>query len=323
MPMKKTLLSFLFKITVSLSLIIILLYIMRDKYGQIWSVLKATNLSVFGLGMAVFMLALAAASVRLKLIVQAEEDFRITFLEVFSLTFIGYFFNNFLPTAIGGDIVKAYYLSKRTSDKMASYTAVFIDRAMGLITMIFMAVCALLLAGSRVIDNAAQRMIYAIAILSLFLILFLANKNFARKFSFLLHLVKPIRPQLEKLYNTVHEFKKHKKLMLWSLSISIVSQLIYFASIGITAASIGLNIPGMSILLRMPIVSAMSLLPSINGIGVREGSTVLLFGPLVGKGNAFALSVLIFATLIVTSILGGIIYGLSPQFRMRDKALEE
>jgi len=321
--MKKISLSFLLKIAVSLTLILILLYIMRDKYAQIWSVLKGTDMVMFSFGVLVFIAALATASLRLKLIVQVEEGFRITFLNVLSLTFIGYFFNNFLPTAIGGDVVKAYYLSKRTSNKMASYTAVFIDRAMGLVTMVFMAVCALLLAGGRVIDNSAQRMIYAIAIGSLFLIIFIMNKNFAKKFSFLLHLVKPIRPKLEKIYNTIHEFKKHRALMLQSLLISIASQLIYFASIGIAAMSIGLNIPVMSILLRMPIVSAVSLLPSINGIGVREGSTVLLFGSIVGKGNAFALSILLFAVLMLTSILGGIIYGLSPQFRMGGKEPEE
>jgi hypothetical protein len=78
----------------------------------------------------------------------------------------------------------------------------------------------------------------------------------------------------------------------------------------------------MDILLRMPLISMISLLPSINGLGVREGSTVLFFGPLIGKENAFVVSILWLFTLFLTSIAGGIIYGLSPQFRIRLKDIE-
>jgi len=71
----------------------------------------------------------------------------------------------------------------------------------------------------------------------------------------------------------------------------------------------------------MPIVSMMSLLPSINGLGLREGSMVLLFGPLIGKGNAFAVSILWLFVLIITSVAGGLVYAMSPQFRMPMKEL--
>jgi hypothetical protein len=67
----------------------------------------------------------------------------------------------------------------------------------------------------------------------------------------------------------------------------------------------------------MPIISAVSLLPSINGLGVREGSTVLFFGPIIGKENAFVVSILWFLVLFVTSIAGGLIYALSPQFKIK------
>lgn len=313
----------LLRVAISVLFILILLYIMRDRYHQILDALKGTDISLFGIGVAVFIAALATASIRLKIIVQAEENFRITFLEAVSLTFIGYFFNNFLPTAIGGDVAKAYYLSKRTSNKVASYTAVFVDRAIGLFTMIFMAVTAICFVGTRIIDAGARYMIYAIALASLVVILFIINKNFAKKFSFLLHLARPLEKKLREFYNGAHKFRKHKGLLMQSLLISVISQLVYFISVGIVASSVGLRIPVMDILLRMPVVSAMSLLPSINGLGLREGSTVLLFGPLVGKGNAFALSILLLAVLLVTSLIGGIIYALSPQFKIRLTGLDK
>jgi len=67
----------------------------------------------------------------------------------------------------------------------------------------------------------------------------------------------------------------------------------------------------------------MSLLPSINGLGLREGATVLLFGPLIGKTSAFAVSVLVIAMLLATSLVGGLIYAISPQFRVKLKDLDK
>ena len=319
--MKKSLYSFLLRVFVSLLFIIILLYIMRDKYGQIAKVLKGTDLPLFSFSLFVFFLALAASVFRLKLII-ATQGIPATFMEAFSLTLIGYFFNNFLPTSIGGDVVKAYYLSKKTTAKMGAFTSVFVDRAIGLFTMIFMAAVALLFAPYEIIDLRVRYMIYAITAASVILIIFLINRGFARRFSKFLVLVRPIEEKLKKAYSAIHGYRNHTMLMFQSTAISIVSQLLYFITIGIMAASIGLRIPTIDILLRMPIVSAMSLLPSINGLGLREGSMVLLFGQLVGKANAFAVSILLLLCLFIVSILGGAIYALSPQFRVNLKKEE-
>jgi hypothetical protein len=110
--------------------------------------------------------------------------------------------------------------------------------------------------------------------------------------------------------------------MMRSLAISIISQLLFFFSLGIMAFSIGCRIPVMDILLRVPIIGILSLLPSINGLGLREGATVVFFGPLIGKSNAFAVSILWFFILLIISVIGGVIYMLSPQFRVNIKEME-
>ncbi len=309
------------RIFISLALIIILLYIMRDKYGDILKALKSAKIAMFSLGLVAFFLAITVASLRLKIII-AAQDIPVTLFEALSLTFIGYFFNNFLPTAIGGDVVKAYYLSKKTSDKIGSYTSVFVDRAVGLFTMIFMAFAALFFVGNKVIDQTVRYMIYAITAVSIVAIVFMVNRNFAKKFSLLLTLIRPIEEKIRKAYGSVNKYRHHKMLMLNSLVISIVSQILFFTSIGILALSIGSYIPAMEILLRMPIISAMSLLPSINGLGLREGSTVLLFGPIINKENAFAVSILWLLVLFITSVIGGLVYMVSPQFRVRLAEIE-
>ena len=131
-----------------------------------------------------------------------------------------------------------------------------------------------------------------------------------------------INKELKKVYNAVNKYKHNSKLIFQSIVISIASQLLFFMSIGVLALSIGSRIPVMDIVLKMPIISMMSMLPSINGLGLREGSTVLLFGPSIGRENAFAVSILWLALLFVVSVAGGIVYGLSPQFRVKFKNIE-
>lgn len=318
----KKIISLVLRTSISLAFIIILLYIMRDRYGEIVSTLKGTNISILIFALSVLVLGLCVASLRLELIVKAQENIPITFPEAVSLTFIGYFFNNFLPTSIGGDVVKAYYLSKKAKEKTGSFTAVFVDRAIGLFTMVFMAFIALFFAEAEIIDRRIKYMIYIITAASFLFIIFMMNRAIARKFSILLVFLKPAEEKLRKLYTAINRYRHHRILMLHSLLISVACQLLFFLSIGIIASSIGSHISIMQILLRMPIVAVTSLLPSINGLGLREGSTVLLFGPLIGKENAFAISILWLLALFVISLLGGLIYALSPQFKVKLKEIE-
>lgn len=291
---------------------------MRDRYGQIITAFKGVRVQIFCLACAVFMIALMAASVRLKLII-AAQDITVTFYEALSLTLIGYFFNNFLPTSIGGDLVKAYYLSKKTTEKTGPFSAVFVDRALGLFTMIFMAAIALAFVTNRTIGSTVRYSIYAITAFSIFAIFFMGNRTFARKFSGLLKLARPLEDKMRKLYNSINRYKHHKIMMAQSLVISVVSQLFFFASIWLLAVSIGSNISLLTILLCMPIISTMSLLPSINGLGLREGATVIFFGPIMGAENAFALSILWLFLLLIISLIGGLFYWLSPQFKVHLK----
>ncbi len=295
---------------------------MRDKYSQILKAFASTKVLVFFLGFLIFIAACFVASVRLKLIIEAQ-DIPVTLKEALSLTFIGYFFNNFLPTSIGGDVVKAYYLSRKTHNKIGSYASIFVDRTIGLVTMILMAFLALFFVEEGIVDNTLRYIIYFITLGAIVALVLMTNKKLAKKFSFLLFLVNPIKDKLKNIYEIIHRYQYRKPLVLKSFAISFFSQILYFASLGVVALSIGGHIPAKDIFVKMPIISMMSLLPSINGLGIREGSTVILFGPLIGQDRAFALSILWLLVLLCVSLMGGIIYGLSPQFKVKLKDIRE
>ena len=234
----RKILSSAIRVFISVFFILLLLYIMRDKYPQILKALASTNVPVFFLGFLIFVAACAAASVRLQFLIGAQ-DIVVTLRETLPLTFIGYFFNNFLPTAIGGDVVKAYYLSHKTEDKAGSYASVFVDRVIGLITMILMAFVALLFVKEGVVDNTIKYIVYTITLCSILAIVFMTNKRLAKKFSFLLFLVKPLKEKFKKIYGIIHEYQYQKSLMVKSFAISFISQIFFFMSLWVIAMSLG------------------------------------------------------------------------------------
>ncbi len=321
--MKRFLGSAAFKVIISLSLIIVLLYIMRGNYTAIASALKNTNIRIFALGFVIFLFALGVASYRLFLIIRAQGSLSVNFKEAASLTFIGLFFNNFLPSSIGGDLVKAYYLANKTHERIGSFASVLVDRLMGLLTMIFMASAALLLIQSSLISEDIRQVIYGITAAALIVVLLIINKTIAKSLSGLFAFARPLFVKLREIYYTIHHYKNNKGLIIKSFGISVVSQLLFYLSFGTIAFSIGAKISPIDALLRIPLISLMSMLPSLNGLGLREGATVVLFGPLIGKESAFAVSILWILVLLLSSVIGGLIYALSPQFRVKFNSLKK
>ncbi len=103
----------------------------------------------------------------------------VRFITFFKLYYIGNFFNLFLPSTIGGDSVKGYYIYKFTNNK-SSIHAVIIDRVIGLIAVVIFGVVGLLLA--RIYSVKIHPLIYLLTsliifgLLSLVFVSFLFNK---------------------------------------------------------------------------------------------------------------------------------------------------
>ncbi len=319
--MKRRKLLNLIRVLVSILLICLLLFFMRGTYHDLLKIFAKVDVKLFAIAFAIFIVTISAASLRLKWILTAQGII-LNLREAVSLTFLGYFFNNFLPTAMGGDVIKAYYASRKSKDKVASFMSVFVDRIIGLMTMVFMAAIALLFAQNLIEDKRIVRVVYSVAAISVLAIALFANKRFMRSFSSALFFLKPLEVHMKKLHTAIHNLRNYKILIVQAFAISFFSQMSFFFCFALLAQSIGTTIAIKEILIRMPLVCATTLIPSINGLGVREGSTVLLFAPVVGKGEAFALSMLVLAILFLTSIIGGTIYALSPQFKMKTKNVE-
>ncbi|MCK4828596.1 flippase-like domain-containing protein, partial [bacterium] len=64
------------------------------------------------------------------------DQIKSSLAELIHYYLIGIYFNNFLPTSIGGDAVRVYMLSKRKGYTAAALTSVYVERVSGLVALI-------------------------------------------------------------------------------------------------------------------------------------------------------------------------------------------
>ena len=90
-----------------------------------------SSVSVFyaALAVLIYFMVQCVSAYRWSLIL--AKDVSVPYREILSIYFIGMFFNNFLPTIIGGDVVKGYYLYKRVGNGPKVFASIFMDRYSG------------------------------------------------------------------------------------------------------------------------------------------------------------------------------------------------
>ena len=96
---------------------------------------------------------------------------------------------------------------------------------------------------------------------------------------------------------------------MWSFILSIYAQVSSIIAVYFFARAVGIDNVGMVIfLIVVPIVAVMSMLPSLNGLGIRETGFVLLLKGYMPQDKAGAIAILFLASITIFGIIGGMIY---------------
>ena len=112
-----------------------------------WSKLAATflrmNVWVFAGTIGIFFAAHIVVAFRWGLLLKTQSIF-IGFWPAVKLVLLGWFYNNFMPGSVGGDLIRAWYVTKHTDKRFEAALSVFVDRAIGLLsTLLIAAFCYL------------------------------------------------------------------------------------------------------------------------------------------------------------------------------------
>jgi len=304
--MKKVLLNLL-RILISFGLIGYLLYI--ADIAKLMGILQNLNVWGFFLAIAVCLLALLIMAVRWR-VLNLTHGIQTSISKLYVFYLIGLFFNNFLPTSIGGDLARVFYLARSSKNRSASIGTVFLERIVGLLATLSLAFISLYWLIQYFHSN---RIIYVTMIVIGIIAIFLASimsRRLYKRFNGLISLITfyDIGDKIIKVLDTLHFYRDKKKVLLKTYLYSILSQFLLILMNYILARSLGLsNVTLGYLILVVPVTFVIGLLPSINGIGVRDtGYLILLSRQGLETSQILSLSLSVTFIPILISLAGGI-----------------
>jgi glycosyltransferase 2 family protein len=230
------------------------LALMFAKIGPLYFVLAALP----------YIAAQAVSTWRWKLLL--PEQFR--FRRLFSLYMIGSFFNSFLPGVIGGDAIKAYYLNKDAKKISLTLASIFMDRYFGYVSLMIIGISAFPFAAGYFGKAVYKWLMPLIFVVFVAASIIFFRLKLGRNFG-----------SVGEIYDYFGRLKSRKDVIVKAVLLSFVVQLLNFLMVIILALAMGEDIPLVLLFVFLPIIITVATIPiSMSGLGVREGSFVLLLG---------------------------------------------
>lgn len=302
----------LVRLLISLGAIGFILYSFRDKLADAVGILRTeVRWEYFLIAVLTYFAGLCLLAVRLKIMLKVHRIL-LNFFESFYLGLVGLFFNLFLPSSVGGDVVKAYYAAKHSpGKKIQATTSIIMDRLMGFVALAILTMTAFAFYSRDNHDTQINKVIYLfLAGIALMLFFFLSPKSgdFLRLIGRILPV--KIREKLAVLVDALYEFKLHPGAMFSAVLISLATQGFFIIVYFWLTKSLSVEIPLPTFFIIIPILTVISMAPSLGGLGVREAGVIYLFSKYMPHERALALSLLLDMLIYGFSISSGIIYSI-------------
>jgi uncharacterized protein (TIRG00374 family) len=239
--------------------------------------------------------------------------------------FVGQFFNNFLPANVGGDFMRTVDASRSGSTRANALSTVILDRLIGTVALGGVAVVSTLPAIDRFHLAAAYTGVVAFFVVSVVMLRAMLEPRVLATLERTLARIglSRLSPSLDRLSESLAEFRNRKRLLLELLSVALVTQVMRIGVHILFARALGIHVEAAYFFLFVPLLAVIVSLPiSLNGIGVREGAGILLFG-MVGldRASAFALQFGTYLVAVGVSLIGGLVFlARIPGRRARSRA---
>ena len=322
------------KAMISLGLMTYLFYrFLSDPHDReaLLTSLTTANYWYLLLALTFFMIAVIMNAIKWFILLRAQ-NIPVPLRVIMNYTFVGAFFNNFLPANVGGDVMRGFDLAHYTERGTEAAVSVIVDRIIGLVAFMFTAVMAAFVAVNIAPANqAAHKTVLAanlaqievIAIISMGVIM----SGFAVMLShrlrqligkiFMIKLLRPLQPIYRHISDAFGAYRRQYGALGWAFVIGVITVLLTgLVDIAIVAGLHG-EIAPIYIFLMNPIIAVALIAPvSIGGLGTGSALYVYFYG-LVGVSEtlAFALSLIKQAVVYLGSLPGGVLW-----LRSREKA---
>jgi uncharacterized protein (TIRG00374 family) len=287
----------------------------RLGFRNIMDSVLGAHLGYFLAAVIVFFVSLVLSAVQWNLLL-SHQGVRLGFRGAFNLYLVGHFFNNFLPGALGGDIVKIYRIREDVRRGKEALAATFADRYAGLFMLsLFALLSSFYLQFISRISIHGDLFLYTWILFAVFmasLFVFFSRRVGRFIYKVLLKYVNPfkMRDKIEELHSFLHLYRNERTLYMKIFCISAVTQLLRICVHILAARAVGFDVAAIYFLIFVPLIALLASLPvSFGGLGLREGLGKVLFG-YVSPQAALAVATQFLASIvgILVSLVGGVIF---------------
>ena len=262
--------------------------------------------------MALYGLTLAIAVWRWRLLLHTQ-GYRASMGHLSASYLVATFFNNFLPSNIGGDVIRVRDSSKLTGSTTTSLAVVAIDRILGLGALYVLALGAYLAAGPELRDLAGARpALLALGILFAGLAYVFFRPGTARRLMAALggtHMPWA-QARFERVQGAVHVYREEVAAVWAAFAGSIALQALVVYYYFFVARALHIPVALSACFLIVPLCTLVQTLPiSFNGWGVRESVFILYFAQLgLPRESALAFSLVGAGLMVLLSLSGAVVW---------------
>jgi uncharacterized protein (TIRG00374 family) len=287
-----------------ISVLIIVLLLGRTDFSSVFARMKTVDPALLFSAACLLLALVIPQTIRWQSIIRASEA-NLKFRPAVGTTLVGWFFNQALPSSVGGDAFRVWY-AYRFGIRLGTATqSVIFDRISGLLgVMMLLVFCSPWL--SRIFTSSQP----VIGVLVFAFALLLGSIGVLTADRLILFLVPvSLRQRLVELCTTARRvFLGRTGVRV--IALSVVIHLTVATAVWLLARSMQIPLELVHSLLLMPVILFVSAIPiSIAGWGVREGTSVLVFG-MVGMPaeSAISLSLSFGLVMLVTGLPGGVVW---------------
>ena len=308
---KRRTLSFLLKLAFSAAALVVFFLASKVSFRDIGRTLAGVAWGWLAVAFSLLVLGLVLSAYRWRILVRAQgDDAPLGFLIKSYL--VGTFFNNFLPTRFGGDVVRIWDGSKHSRSLVRSSAVVLVERATGIVVLLLFALIASLfrLDMARRVPVVWAALALGVAGLAAAAMFFLpaAGRLLARLPE--VGFIGRAKHKIIAFREAILRYREARGAFARAGVLAVLLQLnviVYYVLIG---KALGLNIGLLDYFIFIPIVHLVQLLPvTINGAGLREGAYVQIFHFYgLPPEAAWSFSIIEVALGLVVGLVGGAVY---------------
>ncbi len=305
-------LLWILKIAVSAGLLYILFQ--RIDVGNLWRLIRSASPVWVAVALGLYVVMLLVSTWRWRLLLRAQHV-SFGFGALMNSFLVAVFANNFLPSNIGGDVIRIRDTAKAAGSKTLATAVVLFDRGLGVLGLAFVAACGSTLAARRseAIGPLGPSLLWSalLAVLAV-VVLVLAVPHWFTV------LVRPLRvfhadwvdQRIATITAALLRFRQAPGAMVAGFGGGIAVQAILVAYYAAVAAAIHLSVPIGHLAILVPVSFIVQMMPlSLNGLGVREATFGFYLSKIgVPLESAMALSFIAAALVMLFSMSGAAAY---------------